>query len=186
MASKDYPKRVLLKGDAMSKEALANAAFTPGMLVERMTTGKFRKHATAGGVKPAPMFAREPEWAGGTIDTAYATDEQSAAWYCRPGCEVYALVAANAAAIVVGDLLESAGDGTLRKCVNYLTDSSGGTANTTIEAVTGSYVEATMENNTADLAAAVNRLAPGAVARAIEALDNSGGSDVARIRVEVL
>ena len=36
------------------------------------------------------------------------------------------------------------------------------------------------------LAAAINRLAPGAVARAVEALDNSGGGSAARIRVEVL
>jgi len=38
--------------------------------------------------------------------------------------------------------------------VGALTDSSGGTASTTLAAITGSYVEATIENTVASLAAA--------------------------------
>lgn len=186
MASDTTPKTILLKGCAATREGVANAAITPGHLIEQMTTGKFRKHATAGGVKPSPLFMAEQEWTGKTIADACASDEQIRYHVCGAGDQVYALVAASAPAIVVGDLLESAGDGTLRKCANYLTDNSGGTGNATVADVAGSFNEAGLADNFADLAAAINRLAPGAVARAVEAIDNSGGGSAVRIRVEVL
>ena len=44
------------------------------------------------------------------------------------------------------------------KAVALLTDNSGGTASSTIPAVTGAYVEATMENITASFAAKINEL----------------------------
>lgn len=180
------PKTISLKGCPSRREGVANAAITPGMLIEQMTTGKFRAHATAGGVRPARLFMAEQEWTGDTIDTACAANDQIAVLNCKPGDVIYALVPASAAAIVIGDLLESAGDGTLRKAANYLTDNSGGTGNATVEDISASPTEAQVANNFADMAAAINRLAPGAVARAVEALDNSGGGSAARIRVEVL
>ncbi len=180
------PKTISLRGCPERREGVANAAITPGYLVEQMTTGKYRKHATAGGVHPGRLFAAEQEWTGKSIDTAYASDEQLPILNCKPGDQVYALVAASAAAIAIGDLLESAGDGTLRKAVAYLTDNSGGSANTTLQDIGSSHVEAEVANDLADLAAAINRLHPGAVARAIEAKDNSGGGTEARIRVEIL
>jgi hypothetical protein len=39
-----------------------------------------------------------------------------------------------------------------------LTDNSGGTASDTLAAITGSYVEATMENTVATLAAKINAI----------------------------
>lgn len=180
------PKTVILSGNPNRYEAVANAAITPGDLIELMTTGRVRKHATAGGVRPSRWFALEEEYAGGTIDTNYATNGQVHYAACHPGDRVYARVAAAAPAIVAGDLLESAGDGTLRKVVNYLTDSSGGTANTTLQDIGAAHVEAEIANNFADVAAAINRLAVGAVARALEAVDNSGGGSAVRIKVEVL
>lgn len=180
------PKTISLKGCPAAREGVANAAITPGMLIERMTTGKFRAHNSAGGARPSRLFMAEQEWTGKSIDTACAADDQIRVLNCKPGDQIYALVPASAAAIAIGDLLESAGDGTLRKAANYLTDSSGGTANTTVQAIGGSYTQAEVANDIADLAAAINRLAPGAVARAVEALDNSGGGSAARIRVEVL
>lgn len=179
-------KQVILSGDPTIYEAVANAAFTPGHLIELMSTGKVRKHATAGGVRPSRWFAREKEYNGANLDTGYAANEQVVYASCRPGDRVYALVAASAAAIVAGDVLESAGDGTLRKAVDYLTDSSGGTANTTVQSVSASYTQAEVQNNFADAAAAINRVNPGIVARALEAVDNSGGATPARIRVEVI
>lgn len=186
MASTTASKTIILKGCCETREGVANAAITPGMLVEQLSTGKFQKHGTAGGVRPAKYFALEQEWTGKTIDTDYAANDQLRYAVCEAGCQVYALVAASAAAIVIGDLLESAGDGTLRKAGNYLTDSSGGTANTTVQAISGSYTQAEVANNFADLAAALNRIKPGALARAIEAVDNSGGGSAVRIKVEIV
>lgn len=186
MASNDTPKTVLLKGKFSYRQGKANAAITPGMLIEQMSSGNLRAHATAGGVKPAPYFAREEEYVGSGIDTAYAANDSLPYVVAHPGAQVYAIVAAGADAIVIGDLLESDGTGGVRKCAAYLTDNSGGTANTTIQAVGGTYTEAEVENNIADLAAAVNRLNPGAVGRAVQAVDNSGGGSATRIKMEVL
>lgn len=180
------PKTISLKGCPALREFVANAAITPGHLVEVMTTGKIRAHATAGGVRPARWFAREQAYTGKGIDTAYASLDTVPVLDCKPGDVVYALLPASAAAVVIGDLLESAGDGTLRKAAAYLTDNSGGTANTTVADVAGSFNEAGLADNFADLAAAINRLAPGAVAKALEAVDNSGGSGAVRIRVEII
>lgn len=186
MASNDTPKTVLLKGDFSYRQGKANAAITPGMLIEQMSSGNFRKHATAGGVKPAPLFAREEEYVGGGIDTDYAANDSLPYVVAHAGAQVYAIVAASAAAIVIGDLLESDGAGGLRKCVAYLTDNSGGTGNATLEDISASPTEAQVGNNFADLAAAVNRMNPGAIARAVQAVDNSGGGSAARIKVEIL
>lgn len=42
--------------------------------------------------------------------------------------------------------------------ITSLTDNTGGTADDTLAAVTGSYVQATMANNQADLAAKINAI----------------------------
>lgn len=186
MSSSDTPKTVLLKGKFSHRQGKANAAITPGYLIEQMSSGNMRKHATAGGVKPSPLFAREEEYVGGSIDDAYASNDSLPYVVAHPGAQVFALVAAGAAAIVIGDLLESAGDGTLRKAGNYLTDNSGGAANTTLQDIGASPSEAEVANNFADVAAAINRLMPGALCRAVSAVDNSGGSSEARVKVEII
>lgn len=147
-------KTIFLKGQDLGKrrEALANAALKPGYLLEYMSTGKVRKHATAAG-NAYPLFAAENELFGDGIDTAYAADDNVLMWHATSGDEINALVAAAAGAIVIGDRLESAGDGTLRK-----------------------------HAAAAPAAANVN----GAVAIAMEAVDNSGGGSEARIRVMIL
>lgn len=188
MTSATTPKTILVRGEPSAREAIAAGTILPGHLIALNTSGAVVVHPTAGGVRPSRYFAREEEYTNATLDTAYASADSVPYWACNPGDQVYALVAAAAPAIVIGDLLESAGDGTLRKVLPYLTDNTGGTADTTLVAVTGSYVEATMENNQADLAAAINALKGGStgIARAIEAVNNSGGGAVARILVEVL
>jgi hypothetical protein len=55
--------------------------------------------------------------------------------------------------------------GISRTAITRLTDSSGGTASDTLAAITGSYVEATIENTVASLAAKINAL-----------IDNNGAS----------
>jgi hypothetical protein len=48
--------------------------------------------------------------------------------------------------------------GPAQAAVVHLTDSSGGTASDTLAAITGSYVEATIENTVASLAAKINAI----------------------------
>lgn len=97
-------------------EFVANAAITPGHLVELLSTGKIRSHATAGG-NAYKWFALEDVLQGKGIADAYEAEDQVQVWMTVPGEEVYTILA-NGQNIVKGDLLESAGDGTLTKHAN--------------------------------------------------------------------
>lgn len=108
------PQTILLKGDGLFKEALAGGAITPGHLITRNSSSAFVV-GPAAGLNAYPMFALEDEAQGKDITDAYASGEIVNAVIPQTGSEIYALVAASAAAIVVGDELESAGDGTVRK-----------------------------------------------------------------------
>lgn len=111
-----YPKTVILKGAPRVGEGAtaAAAAIKPGMLIERNSSKTLQKHSTAGG-RSAKMFALEQGYVGGYIDDAYLDGEFAAYGVFGPGDQVNAWVAANAVALVVGDFVESNGDGTLRK-----------------------------------------------------------------------
>jgi hypothetical protein len=140
------------------EEWIANAAITPGHLVEVINSSgspKVRVHATAGG-NAIPMFALEDELQGNGIDTAYAATAPVQVWVAGRGDEVYALLA-NGQTVVVGDFLESAGDGTLQK---HATDSAGvGTLSLQIVAIA-------LEN--------------------VDMSDSSGADPSGRIRVKVV
>ena len=106
---------IILQGHGVRREAVANAAITPGDLVELMSTGKVRKHAGAA-QNAAPMFAVEDDLQGNGI-----TDDYAAASTCQynvmaPGDVVYARVN-NGQNVAIGDFLESAGNGALNKHV---------------------------------------------------------------------
>jgi len=109
---------VLLKSgrevDPLPSEAKADTALTPGMLLEITSTG-VKKHATAGGPATA-MFVKENSLGGDDIDDDIASGSQVNYWLCGPGDEVYAILT-NDQSVAVGDYLESAGDGFLRKHV---------------------------------------------------------------------
>lgn len=105
---------ILLKGRGIRKEAVAAGTITPGDLLTINSSGLLVRHATAGGAA-APLFAVENDIVGATIDDDYVTNDYVQSEYMYSGCSVLANVAAAASAIVIGDLLESAGDGTLRK-----------------------------------------------------------------------
>lgn len=109
----EVPKRIHLLGDGRHEEALASAALTPGHLIELISTGKVRKHASAG-VRCEKLFALEDALQGRTIDTAYAADELVGFVVCQPGDVVYAWLNVGES-VVPGDLLVSNGDGTLQK-----------------------------------------------------------------------
>jgi hypothetical protein len=102
------------EGAPLPKEYLADAAITPGMLVERTTTG-IKKHATAGGAAQK-RFAVEDALQGKEITDDYAADARCYAILCGPGDEVYAWLA-QGEVVSIGDYLESAGGGLLRKYV---------------------------------------------------------------------
>ena len=111
---------IILVGEGIRKERMANANITPGHLVEVMSTGKLRVHATAGG-HAQKAFAVENDLIGAGITTVYAAGAMVQYNVMERGEEVYALLA-NGQSVAIGAPLESAGDGTLRA---YIQDSAG-------------------------------------------------------------
>jgi hypothetical protein len=96
-------------------EKLAGGAITPGMLVKRNSADKVVVHSTPGG-PASPLFALEDENQGRDIDDAYAADELVKLWKPVSGEQVLAIVDDNTgSAIDIGDFVESAGDGRVRK-----------------------------------------------------------------------
>lgn len=95
------------------EEFVAASAITPGMLVAVASTGKIAAHAVADG-NAVPMFALEDELQGKGIDDAFAALDPVQVWIPYRGDVVYALLF-NGETVVIGDLLCSNGDGTLKK-----------------------------------------------------------------------
>lgn len=174
---------IILKGRGIRKEAQAGGTVTPGHLVKLNSSGKYIAHNSAYG-PTTPVFAVENELAGNEISDNYASNDRIFVEAVQSGTEVYALVAAGAAAIAIGDVLVSAGDGTLKKAVDLSAAAGTAVTNGTIADVGGSPSQTTINNGFATVAALINN--PGAIAIAMEAVDNSGGSDPARIIVEVI
>lgn len=106
---------ILLKGrdKVTRKEYVAGTAVNPGYLLALAADGEVDPHAAAAG-NQSSIFAFENELAGEEITDAYGVGDQVLCMVCAPGVEILAVLAANAAAIVIGDYLESDGDGTLR------------------------------------------------------------------------
>lgn len=104
-------------------EHVASEAITPGHLCALHSSSgtKIKKHATAKGFTER-LFAIEDPLQGKTassveartIDTAYANAEKVKAALVMPGVPVLAWLKAGQN-VVIGDLLQSAGDGTLQK-----------------------------------------------------------------------
>lgn len=130
------PSTVWLKGTGQVKEANAGGAITPGHLVLRGSAGTL---TVAGAAAEVPMLvAYEQNYMGKDIDTAYASGERVPFIVAQPGEELYMLVPAAAAAIVVGDLLQAGAGGTVIKrtstnkifatALEAVDNSAGGTA----------------------------------------------------------
>jgi len=129
-------KTVILKRyNNVQFEAIANEAITPGSLVEVMSTGKIKNHATAQG-NAIPYFVIEDAIMGKTINDNVAKDDLARVMVAGRGDEVYAILATSQT-IVVGDLLASAGGGTLEKFTAIKCDStaSAGAVTTPLQAV---------------------------------------------------
>lgn len=114
-------RTISLIGDgAIQKEAYASGSITPGDLIEKISSGSVRAHGSAG-CDAQRMFAMEDENQGKEIGTAYSSGNLVVYKVFQRGNEVYARLAASQT-IAVGDMLESNGDGTLRK---HASDSAG-------------------------------------------------------------
>ena len=96
----------------IQKELKADAAITPGMLLERTTTG-IKKHDTAGGDAKPALFAIENSLEGQEIGTDFAASDMCQFVSARSGDEIYALLADDET-ISIGERLESHGDGMLK------------------------------------------------------------------------
>lgn len=108
------PSNIVLKGDPIRKEAVtAGAAITPGFLLDVDTQGRVLHHASSGG-NAEPRFAVEQDFLGGGIGDDYGTADRVQYVVCRPGDEVYAMLA-NAQNVAIGDYLDSNGDGRLKE-----------------------------------------------------------------------
>ncbi len=105
-------KRIIVRGNPLRHEDVAIAAITPGYLCEQLATG-VQKHSGAG-LNAEALFAVEREMTGDGIDVDYITADTVLLATGRKGDLFNAVLAASAAAIVEGDVLESDGDGTLR------------------------------------------------------------------------
>jgi hypothetical protein len=104
--------------------AASGSAIVPGMLVEEVAGGTVQEHSTAA-ANAQKLFALANIANGGTIDDVYAVGETVRYGAAHSGQKAFALVAASAIAIVRGDVLESAGDGTVRKATaDAATDTS--------------------------------------------------------------
>ena len=97
----------------IQEEYAAAAAITPGNLIELIAAGTVQKHAGAGKTAVA-CFAIEDELQGKGITDNYASGDKVQCWFPTPGDIVNATVKTGEN-IVIGDFVESAGDGTVRK-----------------------------------------------------------------------
>lgn len=109
-----HGNQIILMDMGHHEEYRAAAALKPGHLIQLTSDTEVQKHASAGAIGEK-MFAKEDALQGKTIDDAYAAGDLVSCHVCLPGCRLQARVAAGAVAIVEGDWLGSAGDGTLRK-----------------------------------------------------------------------
>ena len=111
------PNSIKLKNySGVFEEYVATAAaITPGMLLEKFysgTTLQVRAHSTAGG-NAEKIFALEDELQGNGITDNYAVSVPIQCWFPGRGDQVYAILADDNV-VVIGDFLESDGNGRLQ------------------------------------------------------------------------
>ncbi len=104
------PKTIWLGGEVTRVNIeTADAAITPGNLIERSATG-YKKHSVAGAL--GTTYADNQSSLNLGVDVAYAIGDLVEAIIGRPGTSVWALLPSGAN-ITKGDKLGSNGDGTL-------------------------------------------------------------------------
>jgi hypothetical protein len=178
--AKTVERTILLQGRGYRLERPAAGTITPGHFVILDSNGELVVNSRAR-TKPYAI-AVEDDLNGKDIDDNYVDNDYVQAEIVGRGCIVNALVAASAAALVIGDRVELAADGTVRKLTS-LTDNSGGTANTTLQDISASPAEAEIANNFADLASWANSEEAAAIGIVMKAIDNSAGGSPARCQI---
>ncbi len=98
-------RKIVIKGDPIYSTVQANAAITPGHLVEYISTGKVQKQAGSAS-NFARMFMIEKSLRGGEIGDACVENEQIEVASCYGGCEVYAWLS-DGETVAIGDELEA-------------------------------------------------------------------------------
>jgi hypothetical protein len=118
------PRTVLLGGPDGGHAVIVNDInagenIVPGMLVARMQKAPgvpvYKKHATAASASAQKAVALNASMLNRGVDVPWVSGELIEVGILGPGATAWMLVASGAPAIVAGDGLESAGDGTLRK-----------------------------------------------------------------------
>src|SRR5690606_17830018 len=102
-----YSKHDCPEGQWYPEGSAGGWDYYSGDLVELTSDGKVQRKASAA-TTAQRAFAVENEVVGKGIDHDYAAGDNVLYEVLPPGAEVYALVPASAAAIVIGDRLESA------------------------------------------------------------------------------
>lgn len=108
---------ILSGGEGSRFEGVANAAINPGHFVRRRSDGKLERQGTAD-VLIAPLIAIENEIFGKGTTDAYAANDNVLCLHLEGGAVVNARVAAAAPAIVIGDPISVAADGTVKKAAS--------------------------------------------------------------------
>jgi len=99
------PKTIIVKGNPIRGEKVANAAITPGHLCEFISTDKIQKQA-GNALNFLRMFALENSLIGNEIGTDYAAAQQVQYGIFNGGDEVYAWLS-DGENVVIGDELEA-------------------------------------------------------------------------------
>ena len=107
-----------LAGQSIHNEKLtaAASAIKPGHLVEELAAGTVQEHAGTA-LNAQKLFALTDLPVGGTKDDAYAVGATCRYGAFHAGQSVFGRVAVGSVAIVIGDALQSNGDGTVEKLV---------------------------------------------------------------------
>lgn len=107
----------LKKYSDVIEEYVAAGTITPGHLVEFDSNGAVAVHSEDGG-NAVPIFALEDELQGNAIGEDYSATDRVQCWIPYVGDQVLAWLSGEA--VVKGDYLQSAGDGSLKKFTTEL------------------------------------------------------------------
>lgn len=113
-------RTIIAVGEGIRYEYEAASAVSPGDYVVINSTNKALRMGTAL-ARRGLNFAIENEIFGKGVETDYAAGDRVLVESCTPGMGVNVTIAAGAAAIAIGDQLEAAADGTLRKLTTSTT-----------------------------------------------------------------
>ncbi len=126
-------QRTIDLGEYVHDEKLANAALSPGHLLERLSTDKVQKHATEGGYWNRTVAKENPLYAQ-SVDDAYAANDVVQIKVAQPGSRCALLLKAGVN-YAIGDKLISDGAGRVKKLTAV-------TSGVTVKQVVGECLEA--------------------------------------------